>query len=141
MAEDSRVVPQVAKRLEPTKPTIRHLFAHSGNVCAFRGCNHPLIDTHGNFVAEVCHIEAAEPGGERFNPAMTNEQRRDRDNLLLVCHRHHVETDNVTVWTVEKMRGIKAEHERQFEEAVVRIAESAIVSRDGEAPARRRAGR
>ena len=56
------------------------LFAHSGNVCAFPGCNHPLIDRHGNFVAEVCHTEAAEPGGQRFNTGMSNEDRRHRDN-------------------------------------------------------------
>lgn len=126
MSGGAPIKPEITKRLEPTKTTIRHLFAYSGNVCAFPGCRHPLIDAHGNFVAEVCHIEAAETGGERFNPAMTNEERRHQDNLLLMCHRHHVETDNVAVWTVEKMREIKADHERQFEEAVARIAEAAI---------------
>jgi hypothetical protein len=126
MADEIPTTAKTPARLTPKKDTIRHLFAHSGNVCAFPGCNHPLIDTHGNFVAHICHIEAAEIGGERFNPAMSNEQRRHRDNLLLMCHRHHVETNDVSTWTVEKMRELKIAHERQFEEAVARIAESAI---------------
>lgn len=125
-AVDDLVPAEVAKRKEPVKETIRHLFALSGNVCAFPGCQHTLIDAHGNFVAEVCHIEAAEKGGERFNEAMTNEERRHRDNLILMCHQHHVETDDVSIWTVEKMRELKAAHERQFEEAVERITEAAI---------------
>lgn len=117
---------EIPKRLAPTLDTVRHLFAHSGNVCAFPGCSHPLIDAENNFLAEVCHIEAAEPGGERFNPQTTNEERRHRNNLLLLCHRHHVETNNVERWTVEKMRELKAEHERRFEESVARIVESSI---------------
>jgi hypothetical protein len=118
---------EVPKRLGQTKATIRHLFAHSGNVCAYAGCRHPLIDGHGNFVAELCHIEAAEPGGERFNPAMTNAERSDRDNLLLLCHRHHVETNDVHAWPVERMRELKAEHERRYEESEAVVAEHVFV--------------
>jgi hypothetical protein len=115
------------KRLAPNREAIRHLFAHSGNVCAFPGCHHPLIDSRGNFVAEVCHIEAAEPSGARFNSNLTNEQRRHRDNLLLMCHRHHVTTDTDASWSVKKMRELKAAHERLFEESVQRIARSRVV--------------
>jgi hypothetical protein len=75
-------VVEIVKRLKPQPDTIRHLLAHSGNVCAFEGCDHPLIDAHSNFVAELCHIEAADIGGERFNPNMTNEDRRKRENLI-----------------------------------------------------------
>jgi len=86
-----------------------------------------LIDGHGNFVAEVCHIEAAESGGPRFNAAMNNEERRLPANLLLLCHRHHVETDDEQRFPVAELRRIKERHEAQFEEAVARIAESAVV--------------
>jgi hypothetical protein len=51
-----------------------------------------LVNHKAQWVGEVCHIEAALPGGERFNKAMTNEERRHRSNLLLMCHDHHVET-------------------------------------------------
>jgi hypothetical protein len=135
---------EIPKRLAPTLVTVRHLFAHSGNQCAFDPCDHPLIDEHGNFVAQLCHIEAALPEGERFNPDMTNEDRRQRENLLLMCHRHHVETDDVGRFPVEKMREIKQAHEAKFaavpapvsdaqlEEAVQAIVASSIVDRTNE---------
>ena len=118
---------QTPKRLSPTRESIRRLFALSGNRCAFPDCSHPLIDGHGNFVAEVCHIEAAESGGPRFNAAMNNEQRRLPENLLLLCHGHHVETDDEQRFPATELKRIKERHEAQFEEAVTRIAESAIV--------------
>lgn len=103
------------KRLTPTKTTIRKLFALSGNLCAFPGCVHLLIDADGEFIGQVAHIEAAEPGGERFNPTMTNEQRRHPDNLVLLCYEHHIKTNDEKVWTVEKLKKIKADHERRFQ--------------------------
>jgi hypothetical protein len=127
---------EVPKRLRPTLPTIRTLFAHSGNQCAFPDCAHPLIDQYGNFVAQVCHIESAELGGERFNAAMTNEERRMPANLMLMCLRHHVETNDVIRFPVARLRQMKEAHERQFaeaqdderfDEAVRAIAESTIV--------------
>jgi hypothetical protein len=118
---------ETPKRLAPTRETIRHLFALSGNRCGYPDCSHPLIDSHANFVAEVCHIEAAEPAGPRFNAAMNNEERRLPENLLLLCHRHHVETDDEQRFPVAELKKIKERHEAQFEEAVARIAESAIV--------------
>lgn len=126
MAAGSPTGAEVPKRLAPTKQTVRHLFAHSGNACAYPGCPQPLIDLGGNFVAELCHIEAAEPGGERFNAGMTNEERRHRDNLLILCHRHHVETNDVRAWPADRMQELKAEHEKRFEESVARITASAI---------------
>lgn len=65
--------------------TIRDLAAHSGNLCAWPGCTHAIIDESGRAIAQLAHIEAAEPGGERFNPEMTNEHRRHRDNRVFLC--------------------------------------------------------
>ncbi len=72
------------------------------------------MNEKGDFVGEVCHIEAALEDGERFNPDMTNEERRAFDNLMLMCHDHHVETDNVDDFPVERMVEMKREHERRF---------------------------
>ena len=80
------------KRLEPTKETIRELFAKSGNICAFTGCNRLMIDEDGTFIGQICHIEGVK--GERFNPKMTNEERRAPENLMLMCHEHHIKTNN-----------------------------------------------
>lgn len=73
-----------------------------------------MMDANGVFVGEVCHIEGAEPGGERFNPAMTNEERRAFSNLMLMCHDHHVITNDVTEYTVARLQQIKADHEKRF---------------------------
>jgi hypothetical protein len=73
-----------------------------------------MMDIEGNFVGQVCHIEGAEEGGERFNPEMSNEDRRSAANLMLMCYPHHVVTNDVTTYTVEKLRKIKVDHERRF---------------------------
>ncbi|WP_345951324.1 tetratricopeptide repeat protein [Mucilaginibacter sp. PAMB04274] len=102
------------KRFAPLKETLTRLFALSGNCCAYPGCSHPLIDEEMNFIAQVCHIEAAMEGGERFNTQQTNEKRRGFDNLMLMCYAHHVRTNNVDKYPVEKLKEIKANHESKF---------------------------
>ncbi len=77
-------------------------------------------------MSQLCHIQAAEPGGPRFNSGMTNEERRNRNNLILLCYEHHVETDNEGAWPVHRLRQIKAVHEARFEAAIQRIAASTI---------------
>lgn len=54
------------------------------------------------------------PGGERFNPNMTNEDRRSFDNLMLMCHHHHVVTDDVERYNVEKLKEMKRNHEAKY---------------------------
>jgi hypothetical protein len=103
-----------AKRLQPKGDTLRELFLKSGNLCAYPNCPRIIMNAGGVFVGEVCHIEAAEEGGERFNPATTNEERRAFANLMLMCHEHHKVTDDVTQYAVEKLREMKADHERRF---------------------------
>jgi hypothetical protein len=114
------------KRREPEKHVVRELAALSGNVCAFEGCDHVVIDEEGRFVAQLCHIEAAEPGGQRFNPAMTNEERRRPSNLMFMCLRHHVVTNDVEAWPVERLRELKERHESEFRGQRSRIPEAAI---------------
>jgi hypothetical protein len=97
---------------KPIKPSVLHaLFAKSGNTCAFPGCTHPLVERETIFVAQVCHIEAAEPGGPRFNPSQTDDERRAYENLVLMCYRHHKVTDEVSDFSVERMRDMKRAHE------------------------------
>ncbi len=102
-------------RLTPKTEVIRHLFAVSGNQCAFPSCAHELISEKGTFVAQICHIEAAEKGGERYNKNQTDEERRAFSNLILMCYRHHRETDEVDEFTAAKLKEIKDAHERQFQ--------------------------
>lgn len=102
------------KRLAPKQEVLRELYIKSGNECAYPGCHNVLVDENGKFVGEVCHIEAAMPGGERFNPNMTNEDRRSFGNLMLMCHHHHVVTDDVEKYNVEKLKEMKRNHEAKY---------------------------
>jgi hypothetical protein len=113
-------------RLSPRTEVLRALFARSGNRCAFPGCTALLVNVKNQFIAQVCHIESAEPGGERFNPSQTDEQRRAYENLLLLCYPHHVETDSVTDYSPEKLRQFKLEHERAFGQKLFQIDESLL---------------
>jgi hypothetical protein len=104
-------VHETPKRLPPTLPVRQRLFALSRNVCAYRGCPRFLINENGSFVGQICHIEAALPGGERFNPNQSNEDRRSFENLMLMCYEHHVETNDQQEYKVSILRKMKDEHE------------------------------
>lgn len=78
-----------------------------------------MIDSDGEFIGQICHIEAAMPGGERFNKDMTNEQRREFDNLMLLCYAHHTKTNDVNTYGVTSLKDMKRNHERVFSEDLV----------------------
>lgn len=101
-------------RKAPKLDTLRALFAKSGNCCAFPGCKNKIINDKNQLIGEVCHIEAAEEGGERYNPNQTDEERRHYDNLILLCHEHHVETNDIQEYTVNKLKNMKKVHEAKF---------------------------
>jgi len=105
---------EVPKRLAPTSSTVRELFLKSGNLCAFPRCPHLLMNADGVFISQICHIEAAEEGGPRFNECMSNEDRRDFSNLMLMCHEHHKITDDVEKYSVENLVQMKEAHESRF---------------------------
>jgi hypothetical protein len=93
-----------------TPNTLKRLFALSGNQCAFPGCALELVNESNAANSNICHIEAAEPGGQRYNPSMSPKQRADYHNLILLCQSHHNVTNNETIFTVEKLREMKSEH-------------------------------
>jgi len=104
----------LAKRKTPDKDTLRELHLKSGNLCAFPGCTHLMMNKDGEFIGQICHIEAAEEGGQRFNPAMTDDERAAFPNLMLMCYEHHVVTNNVKEFPVQRLQAMKAEHEAKF---------------------------
>lgn len=55
------MVNETGKRLVPTKDVLRELYLKSGNQCAFPYCVRPMMNSDGEFVGQICHIEAAEP--------------------------------------------------------------------------------
>lgn len=100
-------------RLNPKSTTLRTLFLRSGNQCAFPDCNVELINSYNQYVGNVCHIEAAEKGGERYNPSQSDEDRRAYSNLILLCANHHKITNDVNMYTAQKLHSMKSTHENK----------------------------
>jgi tetratricopeptide (TPR) repeat protein len=101
---------------KPNIPTVKRLFAISGNLCAFPQCPTPIIDPSSNVViGEICHIKAREEGGARYDPSQTDEERNAFENLILLCSVHHkiVDTDE-NAYPVKRLTEIKAAHEGKF---------------------------
>ncbi len=70
--------------------TNRQLDMLSGGKCYCPECNKSLIRREGKKIfAEICHIEAANSGGPRFNKDMSDDDRRHFDNLILLCRDCH----------------------------------------------------
>ena len=104
-------------RLPPKLSTVKQLFALSGNNCAFPGCYEKMVSQDGTILGEICHIEAAEPGGEPFNPKSNNEERRSFENLVLFCGVHHKTTNNFAKYSVDILKKYKADHGKKFHKA------------------------
>lgn len=113
-------------RLQPTSTVVKRLFALSGNKCAYPTCDQKIVDEHGSVIGEICHIEAAEQGGERYNLSSNDEYRRSFENLVLLCSNHHKKTDNVEEYPVEKMKKIKNRHEQQNKDSNYQASEKNI---------------
>jgi hypothetical protein len=113
-------------RLAPNTDVLRALFARSGNQCAFPGCTQPLINAKNKFIAQVCHIEAASEGGERYNSNGDSEYRRSYENLLLLCYPHHIETNDVDEYPVERLLQLKREHEQMFIKSDFKLDEAEL---------------
>ncbi len=101
-------------RLKISDSTLKKLFALSGNCCAFPNCTQKLIDDSGNLIAQICHIEAANVEGQRYNPNQNDEERRDFSNLVIMCPNHHKITDDVEKYSTPLLQKIKADHEAKF---------------------------
>jgi hypothetical protein len=106
-----------AAKRDPTGPnqtTIKRLFAHSGNRCAFPRCTVLLVQDK-TVVGEICHIKAASPSGPRYDPQQTIVQRHSYDNLLLLCANHHATIDDdPEAYTVERLIKMKSDHEAKM---------------------------
>ncbi len=106
-------------RLPFTPKTVKKLYARSGNKCAFPECQQPLFpDDNSENISEICHIEAAEEGGQRYNPDSNDIYRRSYENLILLCPNHHKITDDESQYPVEKLKQMNQEHERKIYEVL-----------------------
>ena len=105
-----------ARQYKPT--TIRRLDKLSGNQCAEPSCEKKLIAEDGqSIISKICHIEAASKNGPRWNGKMTDDERRDFSNLILLCDEHHTIIDNKVnekSFPVSLLKKWKSEHEAKI---------------------------
>lgn len=96
---------------------IKILFQKSGNRCAFPGCQTMLTiqasdDSNVN-LSNVAHIVAQKKDGARGKYALPLEKRDEENNLILLCPEHHKLIDSKPqLYSVERLRGMKEDHER-----------------------------
>lgn len=110
-------------RLAIKESTLKILFGRSGNLCAFPSCNEPIIKEH-LIVGEICHIEAANVAGPRYNPEQNDENRRSYENLMLLCRNHHKLTDDTATYSIKILKEMKNLHEKKFSKYPLTISEA-----------------
>ena len=103
--------------------TIKQLYALSGNQCAFPECEVMFLNWEDdtNF-SNICHIEDANQSthkADRYNPNMTDAERADYNNLLLLCPNHHIETNDPNKCSVTDLKKMKRDHETMIRERLV----------------------
>jgi len=97
---------------EPSIQTIKKLFALSGNLCAFPGCSLPMVENDGAVTGEICHIQAKNKGGPRYNDSLSVNDRNAFGNLILLCSHHHKIIDaQPEIYTTETLTDLKSIHE------------------------------
>ena len=102
--------------------TRRLLYANSGNVCAMYGCTNPLIHANTSNISEICHIEAVNEDGARYNDKLSEEYVNSYDNLVLLCPTCHSIVDsklNESFYTVSYLSEMKKFHEQQVQEVLM----------------------
>lgn len=104
--------------------TLRVLYAHSGNQCAFPDCCLPIFEDNNQLTGECCHIEAFSKNGPRYNENLSVEERNGYDNLILLCARHHKIIDGEPeTFPVDYLKGIKQHHEAKFSAENIKLTQ------------------
>jgi len=93
---------------------VRILWGRSGNRCAYPKCRVEMApDGSKTTIGEIAHIIAKSPDGPRGGSPLTIEERDEYENLILLCPTHHkIIDDNDGDWSVERIKLLKAEHEK-----------------------------
>jgi len=106
------------KAREYKRTTIRRLDTLSANECYAPTCTKNLIaEDEKTIISKICHIEAASKNGPRYNPNMSDDERRDFNNLILLCDEHHNIIDNKeneSIYPVVLLREWKINHESKL---------------------------
>lgn len=103
-------------RLEPTDTVIRHVWAASAGRCAI--CKQSVLSNEFEGltvpIGELAHAVGQKESSPRGLSPLTREQRREADNLILLCRNCHKPADDKSVYdvySVDRLLRIKREHE------------------------------
>ena len=96
---------------------IKLLWAKAAGLCSI--CKMPLYIEANNLplrdtlIGAMCHIVGDKlNSGPRHKSHLTNEERDQYPNLILLCNNHHTEIDgNEQKYTIEELHKIKLDHE------------------------------
>lgn len=93
---------------------VKILWGRAANRCSFPECRIELTaEGASSTLGDIAHIITKSLDGPRGSSEVQAEQLDDYSNLILLCPTHHKEIDNnPQVWTIEKLKEIKLEHER-----------------------------
>ena len=96
----------------------------AGQICSNPDCNNPTSGPHTQpdkavNVGIAAHICAASPGGKRYDPNMTSEERGGIENAIWLCQTcaKLIDSDE-EAYTTELIREWKKEHERLVAESL-----------------------
>lgn len=100
--------------------TIKSLYAHSGNTCAFPGCNQVLAYNEELILSNICHIYGLNPGSARYDETKGDEgYLNSEENLILLCPTHHALIDKDEAnFPVETLKAIKSTWELFIKESL-----------------------
>lgn len=111
-----------------SKDTVRELAGRAGHACSNPDCRRPTSgaafgdDGKIVIVGVAAHIKAAAPGGPRYDPLQTPEERRHASNGIWLCTTHAKQIDDdAKHFTVEKLKGWKHEAERRSALAILTL--------------------
>jgi len=108
-----------------TQRTIEAIAKRAGFLCSDPACKSPTVgaaEGHDGIVnvGVAAHITAAAPGGPRYDPSLTREERRHQSNGIWLCQTHGKLVDSDSEhFTVGMMRAWKEAAEKQSFRAIV----------------------
>lgn len=98
-----------------TSPTLKKLFALSGNQCACPECSEIMVNEQRDVFGEICHIRGLEQNSKRHDSSLTIPQMNDYENLIVLCPNHHTKADlEPDTYTIEYLETMKKKHEEKF---------------------------
>jgi hypothetical protein len=109
------------------------LFALSGNLCAFPGCQRRLIEPGTSeddpaIIGQIAHIVGASRQGPRGRGEFSEKERAAASNLILLCRDHHAIIDaQPRTYSVAVLRQMKSDHEAKIAALLQPNTKSAVV--------------